>query len=86
MEETMPIIKDAMAKIAFILAVVLLAAWYFAGAPIPGRYQIVGGGQEAVTMVDTTTGKIRVFIARKATSDPDRDYRAGSIEFIEVTK
>lgn len=69
--------------IGVILAIAVIGSWFYAGSPLPGRYQIIGGGgREAITMVDTMTGKIRVFVARRAGSD--RHFP--TIEFVELTE
>lgn len=47
--------------IAITASVIAIEALIYLGAPIPGHYQIVGGGRGAVTMVDTITGKIWMF-------------------------
>jgi hypothetical protein len=67
------------------LALVVIAGWYFGGAPIPGRYQISTLGSEGVVMLDTTTGKIRLFSYRTVGSSSHREFQ-GRVEFFELTK
>jgi len=45
--------------IAITLPVIIgIGFWYLAGAPYPGRYQIVSTGRDKSTVIDTMTGKI----------------------------
>lgn len=63
-------LKTTFVGVVLAVTLGLVGTWLYAGKPFPGRYQIaIKPGDVGITMVDTATGKIRVFTVRRAGSD-----------------
>jgi hypothetical protein len=70
--------------IVFISILVAGLAWCLEGAPLPGRYQIVSSSSDSVVMLDTVSGKIRLFSYRIGSSS-HREFER-KVEVFELTK
>jgi hypothetical protein len=70
--------------VGFVLVSVAALVWYLAGAPLPGRYEIVSSSSDSVVMLDTVSGKIRLFSYRIGSSS-HREFDR-KVEVFELTK
>jgi hypothetical protein len=80
--------KHIKATIIALAAIGIAFFWYLAGAPFPGRYQIVGDGSKMkpITVIDTVTGRIiepkTYTLEELKEQDPGNDYCRALVEEI----